>query len=95
MGAMIFLGHCENEDDVHKYDSMEISLYTPDELTTFTEFIYTYIGFQRTRSPRDSGLPSLIRAAGMPGGIGHTFVKKRFVDPYPARREDNRRSRWE
>jgi hypothetical protein len=83
MGAMIFLGHCENEDDVHKYDSMEISLYTPDELTTFTEFIYTYIGFQRTRSPRDSGLPSLIRAAGMPGGIGHTFVKKRFVDPCP------------
>ena len=26
MGAMVFLGHCENEDDVHKYDSMEINL---------------------------------------------------------------------
>jgi hypothetical protein len=84
MGSMIFLGHCENEDDVHKYDSMEISLYTPDELTTFTEWIYNYIGFERTRSPKDSGLPSLIRAAGVPGGIGHTFVKKRFVDPYPS-----------
>ena len=82
-GAMIFFGHCENEDDVHKYDSMEISLFTPDEITSLTEFIYLYIAFERNRAPRDSGLPSITRAAGMPGGIGHTFVKKRFVDPAP------------
>lgn len=80
-GAMIFFGHCENEDDVHKYDSMEISLFTPDEITSLTEFIYLYIAFERNRAPRNSGLPSITRAAGMPGGIGHTFVKKRFVDP--------------
>ena len=83
MGAMVFLGHCENEDDVHKYDSMEINLYTPDELTSFTEYIYLYIGFTRVRASDGSGLPAIIRAAGMPGGIGHTFVKKRFVDPCP------------
>jgi hypothetical protein len=81
-GAMIFLGHCETEDDVHKYDSMEINLYTPDELTSFTEYIYLYIGFTRVRSG-DRNLPAIIRAAGMPGGIGHTFVKKRFVQPCP------------
>lgn len=81
-GAMIFLGHCENEDDVHKYDSMEINLFTPDELTTYTEWIYQYIGFQRTRTS-DPTLPAMIRAAGMPGGIGHSWVKKRFVTPYP------------
>lgn len=82
MGAMIFLGHCENEDDVHKYDSMEINLYTPDEVTSFTEFIYLYIGFTRVRTS-DSKLPAIIRGAGMPGGIGHTWVKKRIVDPAP------------
>ncbi len=82
-GALIFLAHCEDEDDVHKFDSMEINLYSPDELTTFTEYIYLYIGFTRVRSS-DSNLPAIIRAAGMPGGIGHTFVKKRFVSPYPA-----------
>lgn len=82
-GAQIFLGHCENEDDVHKYDSMQISLFTPDEITSLTEFIYLYIAFERNRSPKDSGLPSITRGAGMPGGIGHTFVKKRFVDPCP------------
>ncbi len=83
-GAQIFLGHCEEEKDVHNYDSMEISLFTPDELTNATEYIYIYITFQRNRAPRDSGLPSITRGAGMPGGIGHTFVKKRFIDPYPA-----------
>lgn len=83
-GAMIMFGHCENEDDVHKYDSMEISLFTPDEITSLTEYIYLYIAFERNRAPRGSGLPSITRAAGMPGGIGHTFTKKRFIDPYPA-----------
>jgi hypothetical protein len=82
-GAIIFLAHCEEEDDVHKYDSMQINLYTPDELTTFTEYIYLYIGFTRVRTGSPD-LPAIIRAAGMPGGIGHTFVKKRFVTPYPA-----------
>lgn len=82
-GAQIFLGHCETDDDVHKYDSMQICLYTPDELTSYTEWIYLYLTFERNRSPKDSGLPAITRAAGMPGGIGHTFVKKRFVDPYP------------
>jgi len=81
-GAMIFLGHCENEDDVHKYDSMQINLYSPDELTSYTEWIYNYIGFQRVRSPTRE-LPAIIRAAGMPGGIGHTWTYKRFVKPAP------------
>ncbi len=81
-GAVILLGHCENEDDVHKYDSMEINLFTPDELTSFTEWIYLYIGLQRTRTS-DPALPAIIRSAGMPGGIGHGWVKKRFIDPYP------------
>jgi hypothetical protein len=81
-GGMIFFGHCENEDDVHNYDGMEINLYTPDELTSFTEYIYTYIGFTRVRTGNPK-LPAVIRASGMPGDIGHAFVKKRFIDPAP------------
>lgn len=83
-GARIYLGHCENENDVHIYDSMEINLFTPDEITSLTEFIYMYIGFTRVRSSDPGVLPAVIRAAGMPGDVGHSFVKKRFVDPYPA-----------
>ena len=80
-GAQIFMGHCENENDVHIYDSMEINLFTPDEITSLTEYIYLYIGFTRVRTS-DPSLPAAIRAAGMPGDIGHGFVKKRFIDPY-------------
>jgi hypothetical protein len=82
-GAQIFLAHCEEEKDVHNFDSMEITLFTPDELTNATEYIYLYISQERNRAPKDSGLVAITRAAGMPGGIGHTFVKKRFIDPYP------------
>lgn len=81
-GAMIFLGHCDTENDVHKYDSMEINLYTPDELTSFSEWMYLYIGFTRTRTSHKE-LPAIIRAAGMPGNIGHTWVKNRFVRHFP------------
>jgi hypothetical protein len=81
-GAIIYLGHCEHEDDVHKYDSMEINLFSPDELTSFTRWIYEYLAFQRVRTS-DKSLPAIIRAAGMPGNIGHGWVKKRFIDPAP------------
>lgn len=81
-GARVYLGHCENESDVHIYDSMEINLFTPDEITSLTEYIYLYIGFTRVRSS-DPTLPACIRAAGMPGDVGHSFCKKRFVDPSP------------
>lgn len=80
--GMVFFGHCENENDVHKYDSMEINLFLPDEVQTLTEFIYIYIGFERVRTSVID-LPAIIRGAGMPGNIGHTFVNKRFIKPAP------------
>ncbi len=83
-GALIFLGHCQHEDDVQKYDSMEINLFTPDEVTSLLYSQYMYIGFTRVRAAKNSGLPALIRGAGMPGGVGHTWVKNRFIKPYPS-----------
>lgn len=80
--GLIFFGHCEHEDDVHKYDSMEINLFLPDELQTFLEYQYMYLAFTRVRSSVPD-LPAIVRAAGMPGDIGHTWVKKRFIDPCP------------
>lgn len=81
-GARVYLGHCENESDVHIYDGMEINVFSPDEITSLTYFKYSYIGFTRVRSG-DPDLPSVIRGCGMPGDIGHGWVKKRFIDPYP------------
>ena len=81
-GALIFFGHIENENDVYKYDSMEINLYLPDEVQSQTELMYLYIAFTRVRSSYPE-LPAIIRAAAMPGNIGHTWVKNRFIKPFP------------
>jgi intein/homing endonuclease len=79
-GARIIFGHCENDNDVHRYDTTQINLFTPDEVTSLSEFIYLYISLQRVRTA-DSRLPAITRGAGMPGNIGHLWFKKRFVDP--------------
>lgn len=82
-GATIYLSHCETDDDVHNFDGMEINCFSPDEITSLTAYKYLYIGFTRTRAALGSGLPAVIRAGGMPGDIGHTWVKQRFVDHAP------------
>jgi hypothetical protein len=82
-GSIIRFAHCENELDVHKYDSMEMNYVAFDELSGFTEWQYLYIALERVRRTIDSDLPAIIRSASNPGNIGHTWVKKRFIDPAP------------
>jgi len=82
-GARILFGHCENEDDVHDYDSFQGNYVAFDELTSFTQWQYLYITIERTRrgTKYDTDLPMVVRSASNPGNIGHTWVKKRFIDP--------------
>lgn len=80
-GAIMQFGHVEYEADVRKYDSAEYNYMAFDELTSFTEYQYTYLGITRTRSSSD--LPAIVRAGTNPGNIGHTWVKRRFIDPAP------------
>ena len=82
-GALFFFGHCENEDDVHNYDSMQPNYVAFDELTSFTEWQYLYIVLERNRSSVASGLPAVARSGSNPGNTGHVWVRKRFIDPYP------------
>lgn len=84
-GAMILFGHCEDEDDVHNYDSFQGNYVAFDELTSFTEWQYLYVTIERTRRQTkfDTDLPMIVRSASNPGNTGHTWVKKRFIDPAP------------
>lgn len=84
-GALYFMGHCENEEDVHNYDSMQPNYAAFDELTSFTEWIYTYITIERVRVNKnlEGILPQIVRSGSNPGNIGHQFVYKRFIKPYP------------
>lgn len=80
-GAIFQFAHMEYENDVRKYDSAEYNLIIFDELTSFTEFQYTYM-FSRCRSA-DSNLPAIVRSGTNPGNIGHAWVRERFVEPAP------------
>lgn len=82
-GGLFFFGHCENEDDVHNYDSMQPNYVGFDELTSFTEWQYLYITLERCRSRLGSNLPAIVRSASNPGNTGHNWVRKRFIDPKP------------
>lgn len=84
-GALFFMAHCENENDVHNYDSMQPNYAAFDELTSFTEWIYLYITIERVRVDQNlmGILPMICRSGSNPGNIGHNFVYKRFIKPYP------------
>lgn len=80
-GGMIQFGHIEYDSDVRKYDSAEYNYIGFDELTSFTEYQYTYL-FSRCRSSSDN-LPAFVRSGTNPGGVGHGWVRSRFVEPAP------------
>ena len=76
--SFIQLGHMQHEDDKHDYQGKEFTFIGVDELTQFTETQYLYL-HSRARSTETS-VPIRIRCTTNPGGIGHNWVKERFVD---------------
>lgn len=80
-GAYFIFGHAEHEKDIRSYDSAEYNYIAFDELTHFTEFQYLYLTLSRCRSS-DPALPAIVRSASNPGNIGHSWVRKRFIEPY-------------
>jgi hypothetical protein len=81
-GAIMRFGHAEYEEDVRKYDSDEYNYMAFDELTSFTEFMYTYLSKTRVRSS-SSRLPAIVRAGTNPGNVGHAWVRDYYINPAP------------
>lgn len=79
-GAVLQFGHMESENDKVNYQGAQYQFVGFDELTHFTETMYTYL-FSRMRKQRDNDIPMRMRSAGNPGGLGHEWVKRRFIDP--------------
>ena len=80
-GSCIDFGYCANENDVYQYQSAEYDCIRFDELTHFTEMQYVYL-ISRVRGA--NSFPKQIKSSTNPGGVGHSWVKSRFVDPAPA-----------
>ena len=79
-GSLLDFGYCAVENDVFQYQSAEYDVIRFDELTHFTEFQYLYL-LSRLRGA--NGYPKQIKSATNPGGVGHAWVKGRFIDPAP------------
>lgn len=75
-GSVIEFGYCDTEGDVTQYQSAEYDVLRFDELTHFTEFQYRYL-ISRIRGV--NGHPKQVKATTNPGGIGHNWVKERFI----------------
>ncbi len=87
-GSKVHLCHCQYEKDKYKYQGAEIHVLMIDELTHFTETIYTYlrgrcrIGGLEVPDQFKGQFPRVLCGSN-PGGIGHTWVKNTFVDYAP------------
>lgn len=81
-GATISFGYLEHIGDEYRYQSTEFQMVGFDELTQFTETQYRYL-FSRLRRTATAEVPLRMRAASNPGGVGHEWVRSRFIDADP------------
>lgn len=79
-GSTIEFAYCASEMDLTNYQGAEYDCIRFDELTHFPESIYTYM-FSRCRGT--NGYPKQVKSTTNPGGIGHSWVKERFIDVGP------------
>lgn len=82
-GAKLWLTYLERDQDVLRYQGQAFSYVAFDELTQYpTPFAWNYMRSRlRTTDPT---LPIYMRATTNPGGSGHGWVKRTFIDPAPA-----------
>lgn len=80
-GAMIYFGAMQHTKDRINYQGKRYDFIAFDELTHFTWEEYSYL-MSRNR-PSGPGTRVYMRATTNPGGIGHGWVKDRFIDAAP------------
>ena len=80
-GARIYFGSMPNKDSYLNYQGLSFAFIGFDELTHFTREEYEYL-ISRNRADGE-GVRVYIRATANPGGIGHGWVKERFITAAP------------
>ncbi len=76
-GSRLKFGYCDAESDVLQYQGQEYDVIFLDEATQFTEFQYNAL----TACLRGAnGLPKRMYLTCNPGGVGHEWVKRLFID---------------
>ena len=80
-GAKIYFGAMQYPNDRFKYQGRAFDYIAFDELTHFTFEEYAYL-LSRNRAS-GPGARVYMRATANPGGVGHNWVKARFLTPAP------------
>jgi hypothetical protein len=80
-GATLWMSYLDRDDDVMRYQGQAFNWIGFDELTQWpSPYPWNYMR-SRLRATKASGLPLYMRATSNPGGPGHQWVKKTFIDP--------------
>lgn len=80
-GATLWMSYLDADDDVTRYQGQAFSWIGFDELTQWASpYAWNYMR-SRLRTTKDSGLKLYQRGTTNPGGAGHAWVKKTFIDP--------------
>jgi hypothetical protein len=82
-GATLSFGYLDTENTKYRYQSSELQFVGFDELTQFAESQYRYL-FSRLRRLEGAEVPLRMRSGSNPGGIGHEWVRARFIAPQVA-----------
>ena len=77
-GSTIKMGYCDAEKDVYQYQGQEYDVIGLEEATQFTESQMQFIT-TCNRSTRTDFKPRMYYTCN-PGGVGHNWVKRLFVD---------------
>lgn len=100
--ATLSFGYLASRNDKYRYQSAEFQFIGFDELTQFEEEDYTYL-FSRLRRPdipddapsavkRERELlahvPLRMRVASNPGGRGHVWARRRFIEKLPSETDE-------
>lgn len=78
--ATLTFGYLEDTNDKYRYQGASFQYIGFDELSKFEEDDYKYL-FSRNRRTKDmmTNVPLRTRSASNPGGVGHFWVRKRFL----------------
>ncbi len=76
-GSVIILGYCASERDVLRYQGQEYDIVAIDEATQLSEYQFS-IFKASLRGVND--FPKRVYLTCNPGGIGHAWVKRLFID---------------
>lgn len=80
-GGLLRMRYLDNDDDASLYQGHSYTRLYPEELTNFPSFSPIAKLIATLRSAK--GVPCQMKATCNPGGVGHNWVKARYIDVAP------------